>query len=437
MEEGRKPTKIRTMAQDLELAKTKVAETVPYAEKWGVEPKTTTPRPEPTAPAKEKRLSDILREAKERVGKESPLDAEQNRKQAKTIIPRENSNADILPIEENASYSAQPQIAMPPRNLPTGEPTLEEKKPLPEKEAPVPSDKTATSKKTPEDILGISKKASEPPSLKTFRNAEKAGVKQGELKRLKKPGLKPPKFKLFIIIGVLSAILLSATILIFWKISAVEETVPEGNIPPIGEQKKPVPLIAADSSLEIEINELSYQGLKIKLDSFKDYPLPPKNIASILIKYSGSYLTLRQFLQTLKIQAPPPLSSSEDFALFLYAQGAEEQKICLESGITSGLCFGNRVGLIIDIPENNVEIAKNAMMEWEPSLVEDVSEIIFAPLQAPNVISFSDGLYLNTATRFINLPIETISVDWMMAENKLIIATSKNAGRKARDNILP
>ena len=75
------------------------------------------------------------------------------------------------------------------------------------------------------------------------------------------------------------------------------------------------------------------------------------------------------------------------------------------------------------------------MRDWEKTMVSDLRPImLYEPQQKPGG-SFKAGEYEDLETNFINLPIPTMSIDWIIKDNYLIIATSKEAARKAADRL--
>jgi hypothetical protein len=150
------------------------------------------------------------------------------------------------------------------------------------------------------------------------------------------------------------------------------------------------------------------------------------------------YLALTELFQILQIDAPPVLNDYKDFTLNSYSPGIEEEMLCKGEGILRRSCYGPRLGLVIKLqePQDGLltkDSARNIMQEWEKTISEDMVPIILDVIEYRASKEFSSGLYKNSQTRFINLPLPSTSVDWLIADNYLIIATSKNSARAAVD----
>lgn len=374
----------------------------------------------------------------------------------------------------------------PPQNLPTGEwppvPTpsvpahpLETKLPeLPEPPtisltqpltpSPKPPQPTKPTLKTPEEILGLSGEQaglSRPP-LPKITERQVLPPLANETVPPKPPATKEPqpikttpKFAaLTIALGFVALALLGG---IVWRIFIYTPPVPPI---PIGSVEQPLPesLISYKQVETVKITSLNYDALKPRLDLLSAATFEPESLAYIPIKLAQeqetSYLTFAQLLRTLQIDAPPALFDYKEYTLFLYTQRREMQSICKEANIEDVLCYGPRLGLIIKLPEmplleedaqtlgpdspaKPLNIAQNAMKEWEKTLARDLLPLmLFVPQQRPSK-AFETGRHAQLDTRYINLPIHSMSVDWVLTQDYLVIATSKDAARAAVDNYRP
>jgi len=96
---------------------------------------------------------------------------------------------------------------------------------------------------------------------------------------------------------------------------------------------------------------------------------------------------------------------------------------------------GKRLGMVIEA--NNPENLKNQMRNWEPTLLEDFKN--FYPVQAPGQPAnknFLDDNYKNVIIRYKNLPYSTLTINYTVLGNYLIIGTSKEMIYAIIDRVL-
>lgn len=339
----------------------------------------------------ERKLEEILHEARRRI-EVPPIRQAQGRPIGPTKMLE-----DILPIEEKAVKPMAEAISpVPPR---TGE--------------------------TPEEILGLPQRLLEPPRVSPRSlpvPAKPEPVPSRQVLSLKVPerlrGLRTLKFALF---TTFLSIALIVTAFGVFKIFSGQEPppLPESPLPKIIEQSLPQALIRYDEVKSIEISELSYDAVKSAIDALQDVDFPAGSLAYIPIKYSSAkeirYLTAAEFFEVLQIDLPPLLAASESFTLFLSIQG--------ESA---------RLGFILALPQGE---AAGVMKEWEKTIVDDLRPLIFGMAKREEGAVFRLGSYKSFETHFINLPIPTTSVDWILADGNLVVATSKDAARAALDRL--
>jgi len=180
-------------------------------------------------------------------------------------------------------------------------------------------------------------------------------------------------------------------------------------------------------------------------DSGKNF-MPGKALVYVPIQLSTNkeirHLTLFELLSTLKIDAPTVFMEYRDYTLFLYSQSEEAKVLCAEAEINDASCYGPRLGFVIKLPTQTEgapttphEVAFNVMSEWEETIVEDVRPLMLSVVGEAPETTFSKGRHGDLDTHYINLPISTISLDWILTNTYLVIATSKDAARTAVDNI--
>lgn len=456
------------MAQDLEAAKTPNAKPVSQS--------ITMPQPSI------RKLSEILAQAQTRV--QTPAAADKPPTQTPPALKLE----EILPIEPSdplrqssseasKSFGPEPRteklreslfdtargtpfpapmrtaLREAPLNLPTGLPeeiqtnrrehlpasrSDETLKPL---TAPSPDIKPKVL--SPEEILGFTTPKPKGATLPRYAPEEKIPYAQSpSVAPIPKKNLVSKKFVLFT--GLLGVSLIISAGAVYWKIF-VRETPLEPVVPviieepKINEQPMPEALISYGAIEVIEIDKISYSNLKSELDKLKNMPFPAEFLVYTPVRLKTdkniTYLTVQELFSGLQINAPGALISqiNEDFTPFLYSQEEGAERLCIDAGIPNKQCYGPRLGLVVGI--SDPDRVFSIMREWEKTMVSDLRPILFYEPQEKPEGSFKAGEYKNLETNFINLPIPTMSIDWILADNYLIIATSKEAARKVADRL--
>lgn len=439
-------------------------------------------------------LAEILKSARERVIERAQAGKEPG--ESTGLYPPKES--ELLPIEETEEtkkedakmsepeYRKPPAPIEPPSNLPTGEPSfimpLKESErtvapPPPKKEAgpALPSEKEVglkaqftppeqqmgkPAKETPEEILGLSaiprqERAEAKPEREKTAPSPAAPEITERVAPIKERGggltkkRKIPALKFALITIALGAGLAGIVAGVYFSmLSGKEVKEGEGKItaPSVAVQPEPPPLIRYDNANVIEIDSLSPETLQAAINNLNNLAFLEGQIIYIPVKYSSqtsvSYLTFDEIAHILDIPVPPPLlnKSTDEFNMFLYIQGAEERKECELAGIISRNCYAPRIGIIFDASKEEAAIA-DIMLRWENTLAYDLSPLILSEFIPDG--TFNNGEYKGLATRYLNLRLNeggnksaTTSIDWIIADSKLIVATSKNAARVAVDNLI-
>ncbi|MFH1611802.1 MAG: hypothetical protein ABH887_00835 [bacterium] len=185
-------------------------------------------------------------------------------------------------------------------------------------------------------------------------------------------------------------------------------------------------------SFELGLNKLVD---KIK-DSEKD------NLTRILVKLSNNqsqYASLAEIMMLFNkgVTGFPVnlLNKSNDYTLLAYNPSDAEKDICEENNILDESCYGPRLVLVIKMSDTN--LLKSSLLNWEETIVDDLENIILSPISKIEGIEFQDSSMSNykgaELLRYINLPITTITVDYAIKDDLLIIGTSKNTTRRVLD----
>jgi len=133
-----------------------------------------------------------------------------------------------------------------------------------------------------------------------------------------------------------------------------------------------------------------------------------------------TYFSLSELFQGLGITVSPyALSEMKDnYNLLLFNQET-----------------GKRLGIVIET--NNPADLKNQMKTWEPTMLDDFKN--FYPMQAPGQSvskDFLDDNYKNVIIRYKNLPYSTLTLNYTVLGNYLVIGTSKEMIYTVIDRIL-
>lgn len=349
----------------------------------------------------ERKLEEILHEARRRI----EVPPVRPKKTLEDMLPIEEKIARPLPLEV---LPASP-LGGPPPDLPVLSTTPPPEPPRAVKEMAL---------ETPEEILGLPRAPVVP--LPPLVPLPKPPTPQKKLR-----GLPSLKFALFA--GFLSVILIAIAFGLYFTIFADKRA----SLAPQPEQKiieQPLPkaLLRYDQVKFIEIRELSYGALKPAIEALQDVVFPAGTLLYIPIKYSSEkeirYLGAEEFFRILQIDVPAPIALAKDFSLFLYTP---------PTGQAGQPDAGPRLGFVMAAPE----IDTSVMEEWEKTIVEDLRSLIFGTTKREEGALFRRGSYKDVETHFINLPIPTTSVDWIMTGAHLVVATSKDAARAAVDKV--
>ena len=131
--------------------------------------------------------------------------------------------------------------------------------------------------------------------------------------------------------------------------------------------------------------------------------------------------------KALGIKLPETILSSleENYNFLIYLPDGREKVSCQQSLINQPECFGARIGLVIKIKDGKIDSVKNELnREKMDNLADDWSPLfLFSPL---NHSTSSETIYHNVKARYINLPISTMTLDYAIIDNYLVVVTSKN-----------
>ncbi len=127
-----------------------------------------------------------------------------------------------------------------------------------------------------------------------------------------------------------------------------------------------------------------------------------------------------EIIELLEINIPANVSNNlgEKYTFFLYAQSG-----------------GNRAGFIVEITDQ--ELLRANLRNWENTMEEDLKPIFLnQELGEPATEEFQGSVYKDIGIRYLNFSNSSLSIDYAIVENYMIVTTSKESIYKMIDRIL-
>lgn len=146
------------------------------------------------------------------------------------------------------------------------------------------------------------------------------------------------------------------------------------------------------------------------------------------------YLELSEATRSLNVFIPATiLPYIQDYNLFLYTAGQKEKSSCDGNGISDPRCWGPRMVLVLRLAKTDDITSK--LHAWEKTMIQDLNALILAQ---SNEVSqeFQDFFYKGQLVRYKNLETSTITVNYTIINDLLIIGTSKESISSALDTLL-
>jgi len=194
----------------------------------------------------------------------------------------------------------------------------------------------------------------------------------------------------------------------------------------------PEPLISVDETQTIELTLGEEKRLISELNLVAEEAQASSTLRHILVKVVGErekkYLDLENLFSALEIEVPEnilaavptttPERTGSNYTLFFFSQSA-----------------GNRLGMVMEIEEDSLDLM---LKLWEESMKTKLRPLHLNLKYEPAATEeFLDNVYRGVAIRYINFPDPTLSIDYVVVEDKLIIATSRAAMYATIDALLP
>ncbi|MBI4118993.1 MAG: hypothetical protein HY452_01900, partial [Parcubacteria group bacterium] len=108
-----------------------------------------------------------------------------------------------------------------------------------------------------------------------------------------------------------------------------------------------------------------------------------------------------------------------------------DQNECARAKNQPPSCYGPRLGLALKTA-NPVQLA-TAFRTWEKTMTTDLKALVLSKIGNAAMPGFQTGNYQSQIIHYKNLPLNTVTVEYVLAGDVLIITTSKSSMLKALD----
>lgn len=187
----------------------------------------------------------------------------------------------------------------------------------------------------------------------------------------------------------------------------------------------PAPLFATESSRTIEVPPSNRQQfIKLMADAMKEFERNG-TMKHVLIKLSDAagehFITPSDFFNFYQITPPATLIKRLGTNLMIVVYTAAS---------------GTRIGLAVKT--NDINRTLRNMLDWEPSMLNDIKPLFFGAQIVPISTTFEDRSYHNIDWRYLKLSPDTdigIGYGVFPAKNVLIITTSKESAETIIDRL--
>ena len=134
----------------------------------------------------------------------------------------------------------------------------------------------------------------------------------------------------------------------------------------------------------------------------------------------------------LHLSLPPGIEReiTGEYDLFLLTKNSADEAACQKAGIVAADCAGPRLGLALAV-KDPVQLA-SALGSWEATMASDLKTLIVAKVSV-GTGTFLNANYKDVAVRYRNFPIDTMTIDYALSGDTLLITTSKNSMFRAID----
>lgn len=212
--------------------------------------------------------------------------------------------------------------------------------------------------------------------------------------------------------------------------------------PTVNEPGLPVAILSYDRTEVITAEGNTPSAIDAAVEGFGNDSVNSDELVRLVVKTTTSgnpgiseFTTLDDITNGLGLRIPQNvrLNLSDNFDLFVFGANSFDKKECLRLKNTAPSCYGPRLGLAIKI-SNPTKISA-VLKSWEKTMLTDLKPLILAKIGTATSASFLTGIYQEQTIRYKNLPLNTITVEYAVVNDILIITTSKNSMLKSIDSI--
>jgi len=142
-------------------------------------------------------------------------------------------------------------------------------------------------------------------------------------------------------------------------------------------------------------------------------------------------LTWTEISSALQLSIPSSVQAqlSGAYNLFVMPKTTFDDETC--KGQQQG-CAGPRLGLALSATDSAA--LQNSVRSWETTMVQDLRHLIVANISG-ETRPFLNASYRGVEVRYRNLPLPSVTIDYALTQQKLIITTSKSLMFAALDSL--
>lgn len=261
-------------------------------------------------------------------------------------------------------------------------------------------------------VVPIPTKSTIPAPPKPEKKITKPHKKYGPYNIFKRPLSKKVSIPIVLIIIIL---LIGGGVYYSWNyLRAPEKTEPE----------IPVSLIEVDETDIIEIKQGEESDLVEKLKQVFLYEPEKGVLKRVLVKKETPekyyFISFEEFFEIMGLNIPVDIVNNLDakYTLFIYLQGG-----------------GNMFGFVVEAGAS--EDLEDNLRAWEKTMAEDLKPIFLDhKLEEPATEEFQDNIYKDVSIRYLNFSDPSLTIDYAVVGEYLIVTTSKESMYGVIDRIL-
>lgn len=140
--------------------------------------------------------------------------------------------------------------------------------------------------------------------------------------------------------------------------------------------------------------------------------------------FKERYLTLPELLASTNSQIPPQIQDnfSGEYNLLIYQQEEGNENSPFQQS------FSNNKRLVLVIKLKNKDQLDQDLLAWENTMVDDLS-LLYAEksIGDQKTNEFQENFYRGALIRYLNFPEPNLSIDYLVLDNLLVFATSRES----------